>query len=318
MPARKSNARKRTSSAAKSARSRGLKREPSPKWWQRSAIWIVGLVSAVFLAIATAFGTGIGEHLYSAVDSKLNSALSQPIEVESASYIREGGGSVLAFQHTLTDDQVRQLTHGTDVLNDGVAIDYNEYTERIAQSGGALTGDAFVQIILHNISKGQVAITGIQIVKSCSQPLTGTLLFSPNQGSESDIPLGFNLDEQPTYAQFWNENSDKFYGNYFAQRTIILNSDEIDPLIIHVETSHQFCKFSFTLDVDYGNRTITEKVSPSRGSFSVTADLSTPTRPTSNDFYVLFNKYKEMYVGGIASPKVGQYVQVNPQTYKWG
>jgi hypothetical protein len=319
MSSRKSRQRKRSNTSPRSPRPSDAKRKSasgkeSAEWWHRPAVWITGLVTALFIAIASALGTGIGNKLFSAVDGKI--ASSRPVEIESISYIKEEGGSVVAFRRPLTEAQVAKLTNTAEVLSADSSV-YNRYLSMVSGYGGATTGDVFVKIVLRGNSQQPVAITGIQAIKKCGQPLDGTLLYSPTQGSIGNIPIGFNLDQPYSYAQSWNTQTDVFSGNYFNSHTITLSQGEIVPLILGAETERQSCRFSLLLTVDDGTRTVTEGVAPSAGSFAVTAGEWTFNGKQITP--IRFDNYKEMYVGGVASSNAnGKYMQVNPKQYIWG
>jgi hypothetical protein len=110
--------------AAESGSSQKSDSEPSLKWWHRPVVWITTIITALVVAIATAFGLGIGGHLFSLVAGANSQHASDqttrdPVEIESASYVWDDS-AVFAFPNILTEEQVSVLTRAPDIYPDGV------------------------------------------------------------------------------------------------------------------------------------------------------------------------------------------------------
>ncbi len=161
MSAKKSIRRKRPS-PPNSKYAQRSKSGSSHKRWSRSTVWITGVASALVIAAATAFGSGVGNRLFS-IASRMGATSPIPVEIESVSYISPQP-SLIAYPGVLTKKQVLGLTSGPD-------------------PGGG--------------------------------------------GAMDNVVKGFNLDQQFPYAQFWNSATDRFYGNFFAARTVVLRPGEL-------------------------------------------------------------------------------------------
>ncbi len=224
MSAKKSIRRKRPS-PPNSKYAQRSKSGSSHKRWSRSTVWITGVASALVIAAATAFGSGVGNRLFS-IASRMGATSPIPVEIESVSYISPQP-SLIAYPGVLTKKQVLGLTSGPDAYSDGVPHDFDQYMNKVARYRGAPVGDALVQVVVRGNSTRSVVITGIGVVKNCGPPLTGTLVDPGGGGAMDNVVKGFNLDQQFPYAQFWNSATDRFYGNFFAARTVVLRPGEL-------------------------------------------------------------------------------------------
>jgi hypothetical protein len=286
-----------------------------PKWWKRPLVWIVGVATALVIAAATAFGTGVGQDLFRMTLGSHRSPV-DPVQIDSASYIRTNDPT-FAFRRVLTTAQVRALTHNPYFTNGGQPQGnmWEEYMKLVTNSGGA-SEDPMIQIVLQGHASQTVTITDMQVVKRCGPPLTGTLLYSPGAGAPPDIQLVYDLDPQFAVAQY--ENSAGALENFFASRTIQLKPGEVDAMVVQSLTYNAYCQFTFRITVDDGATQIEETISNNGKPFVVTA-FSHPTWEGIKYKTIHFSDFKSIYAGGVASPAGDDtYVWVNPKTYNGG
>jgi hypothetical protein len=165
--------------------------------------------------------------------------------------------------------------------------------------------------------KATVTITGIQVVKDCKAPLSGTLFESPSQGVNLTVALGFNLDSPIDYAQ--SSSSSGISGNYFEGRDVTLAPGETETFDIKVETSEHYCTFTFQMAVATANGSITEDISDNGKPFELTGGLFSSNSATP------YSSYGTVYFGGVEAQLIpalhdpsGDFVQVNPKTFDPG
>ena len=178
--------------------------------------------------------------------------------------------------------------------------------------GGGLT-----KVTVVGNEKATVTITGIQVVKDCQAPLSGTLFLSPSQGVNLTVSVGFNLDSPIDYAQ--NSSLSGISGNYFEGRDVTLSPGEMETFDIHVETAKHYCTFTFQMTVATANGPVTEDISYNGKPFELTAGTAVTNPQTP------YSGYSALYFGGveaIGTPALhdpsGDFVQVNPKTFHGG
>lgn len=304
-----------TKKAGKAVRHQRRSQQARPGGWKRPFIWMASVASALVIAAAVAFGTGVGQHLYrSAFGNPVSPA--NPVQIDSAAYVRTDDAT-FAFRNPLTSTQVRALTHNPYFSRGGVPLAWPQYITLVQKYGGA-SEDAMIQIVLQSHATQTVTITNIEEVKRCGPPLTGTLLYSPGAGAPPDIKLIYDLDPPFPAAQY--QDSRGGLRNFFTEKTIQLRPKEVNTLIIQSITYHAYCQFTFKMMVDDGTSHATESISDNGKPFVVTA-FSDPSPTWSGIEYPImkFSDFKEIYAGGVVSPHLNDtYVRVNPKTYKGG
>ena len=249
--------------------------------------------SAFVLAIATTLATGITNGLVHSANDLLHFAAGSPaskekaaavdpppVTVDSATYTQSADdGFTFAFPQALTKSQVSQFNH--------LPVSWEDYQTHANTLGGAITGDAAVQIVLSGNAPETVVIAGIQIVPQCKDPLTGTLLESPPAAEDQTVQIGFNLDRAFPVAE--NYEDGRLFGDFFTDHTITLAQGQTQTLVVHAQTDQRYCKFILRLLVDAGGKQVTEPVANKGKPFAVTA-------------VVPATSYKTLYAGGVISP----------------
>jgi hypothetical protein len=218
-----------------------------------------------------------------------------PVLIDSVMYQQAADdGFTYAFPGQLTTQQVASMNN--------LPVSFQDYINEVTSIGGTNVEDTDVQIVLRGNAAGQTAvIAGMDVAKNCQSPLNGTLLYSPSAGEDTDIEIGFNLDNEFPAAQ--NYRSGGMSGSFFGAHTISLRQGETETLLVHAVTRQYFCQFTYRLLVDTGSREVAEVISDNGKPFTVTAGLKS-------------GAYKALYAGGVASPAHNdKYVAVNPKTY---
>jgi hypothetical protein len=270
-------------------------RRPPPRkdkssWWKRPLVWLGSIVGALIIAISTAFGTGIGQRLYSAAFShspsgSLNSPTASsgssegPIAIESLAYFPDASlGFTDAFPYQVSGEQLAALESNR-------TSDADVYRNDLFRLGGVAVGQIGLQVVISGNDSQTVTITDIKVLQRCTAPLTGTLLVSPLTIAPSLAPvtgISFNLDERFPEAQNYVNGSTS--GSFFADKTIALNQGETQTLLLIAETYYRYCQFTFKLVIATSSGSTTELITNDGKSFEVTAKAK-------------LEHYKALYVG---------------------
>ncbi|MFF7764155.1 hypothetical protein [Streptomyces griseorubiginosus] len=165
-----------------------------------------------------------------------------------------------------------------------------------------------ISLTVSGLSKKEVRITNIQILKrNCAPPLTGTYFLNggTNGGETKTRTLFFNLDDQVP------EPTDENNEPYFAQKSITLKYGETETIVAFVNTNEHSCGFTFDFTVVVPGRRepVKQKVDNGGRPFQLTAIAENSGAPHPYD------RYKAMYVGGVAAPLGAGIVPANPSTY---
>lgn len=280
---------------------------PTPWWRRRPFVWIGGVFTALAIAIATAVGTGVGNHLLSAADpstaANADTPTGPPVAVDSTTYEEAADdGLILTFPRSLTKQQASTFN--------STSASFQDFISKAGSLGGSITSDALIQIILRGNSTQTAIIDGMQIIRHCSSPLTGTILYSPPAAEDNNIELGFNLDSQFPTAQ--NYKMGKFSGNFFAQHSISLHRGETEVILAHAATQQHDCSFTFQLLVDVAGKRVVEQISNEGKPFTVNASV---VEYDKNSGTLSFARYRTVYAGGVANAANDGFVEVNPRTF---
>jgi hypothetical protein len=258
--------------------------------WKRPITWIGSVVAALVLSAAGAFGSGLGHDLLSGTVD--HHSTNNHVVVNSATYVQAANdGFSFAFPQALSSVQAGEVSQQP--------VDWQNYSNQSARLRGAVTDDAAVQVVLRNNSNSAAVVTGVAVVRTCRPPLTGTLLFSPSAGEDTDIYLGFNLDDAVPLAQ--NYENGTLNGNFFADHTISIPSHATQSIVIHGKTQTHFCSFTLQFMIDTSAGQTTVNVTNNGKPFVVTAITN-------------LSAYKALYVGGVLGGNGGAgFVRVSVQ-----
>ena len=195
-------------------------------WWKRPVTWVLGVVTALVVAIATELGTGIGSSILTAAKSHSSSG-GPPIIVEQVGQLQmwEDYSFVVPGKVVLTRPQLA-------AMNEQVGTSESAYVNWFLHHGGVIANRATIGITVRGNGSGPVTITDMQVVKHCGRPLTdATLFYSPTNGAGPFVTpqIGFNLAQQVTIGQYVPAPGAKVEstgGNFFSKEVVILNPGE--------------------------------------------------------------------------------------------
>jgi hypothetical protein len=178
---------------------------------------------------------------------------------------------------------------------------------------GAYQSYSDTQLVVQNNQVQQIRVLDMNVVKSCQAPLTGTLVYSPDAGSDPSIQLGFDLDSTDTEAETGQTGIGAIVQkpDYFARHTVSIQPGAQQVFDIVAVTSKHSCSFRFGLTLLVGSKKTYQLIGDGSQPFRISAILGTKYNGTS------FSAYNSIYAGGVASPTGDdRFVRVDPKTYK--
>jgi hypothetical protein len=179
-----------------------------------------------------------------------------------------------------------------------------------AFSHGGYEPNTDTQLVLENNRSHPVRIIDMRVIKKCGAPVAGTLLYSPDQGNDADIRLGFDLDsnDAEAYAAIgWYTSTWK--PDYFANFTVSIGAGSQQVFNLRSVVTKFSCQFRYQITALDGERKIIELIGDDGQPFRASA-LLPQVGPDP------FTGYSAMYAGGVYSPAGNDsYVKVNPQTF---
>ena len=276
---------------------------------------LAGLATGLSALVTSAVGGGAKAVIHavagSAPTTSATPRAAEPVQIESVGPLESlpDGSFVLPASVNLTAAQLAQASR----LNwSGSESDHDQLVASLhGVSPSSSFGDATTEITMRGAASDTVTITGMDVVKQCTAPLTGTLLYSPPAGESTSVNVGFNLDDPISPAE--NEQGGNYSGRFFAGKVITLQAGEVQTLNVTVETRKHYCTFYFELHVATASGVVTEKIDDHGTPFAVTA-IQAGSGPAGIDFAA----YSTVYAGGIANSDGnggGAFVKVNPKTY---
>jgi hypothetical protein len=284
-------------------------------WRKRPITWAAGLISTLILAIVAAIGTGIGSTLFTAINHNAPTgrpggrvsapSTGLPVKIEQVTPLNTGPNNSFAVPVKL-QLTAAQLT----MLNQGNA----HYLAAFQAANRAVpTDNGFTSITVMGNSTKTVTVTGMQVIKQCQAPVTGTYFYNPPAGEDTTISLGFDLDSQITYAQDTRAGTE-YSGNFFQEHVVTLAPGEPQTFTVYVKTTQHYCRFSFRMTVATAQGVITEKIPTDGEPFELTASADQKLNTADNRMNV--SSYRAVYVGGVADFQNNDaWMQVNPKTY---
>jgi hypothetical protein len=258
---------------------------------RRIGKWIAGVaatvVAAVIVAVVVPYFSGLGKH----VSDVLNQPGGSPVKVDLVA-LQQGPGQSRVIPRTLalSASQLASLNS----LNETTPA----FQQWFAARGAVAVDGLLIELVVQGNRDAPVRIINMQPLVSCHAPLTGTLFYSPPAGADTNTQLILNLDhplQPPRYIA--NVNGQVGGGaNYFEHFTVSLKRNEQFTFLINAYTARQYCEFSLKMTVLDGSRTLTETVSDNGKPFQVTSIYN------ENDVNPgAFARYRELYVGGVAT-----------------
>lgn len=291
--------RKRRSATVK--RANGQQRKPqSPAkapWWKHPLVWLGGLATLLAGGAATAFGTGIGDSLFSAVHNPPGNAAAAvtagpPVVIDAVTPDGEGDGFsyVLPQRLILAPQQLKSLNK--------LGPNDPQYDQWFTSRGGAVPSPALLKLVVEGNRSHPVLIIDMGIVDHCTNALAGTLFSNgSNGGSIADLAVQFDLDLPHPVPVNGNAG-----GNYFTAHSISLKKGEQAVFEI-AASSARYCQYQIALTVVDGTKTLTETVSDHGQPFKVTGLLPK-------------TRYSALYQGANEPGDSAPFRRENPATQK--
>jgi hypothetical protein len=157
---------------------------------------------------------------------------------------------------------------------------------------------------------GTVTVVGMQVVKRCQAPLTGSLVVNGQQGGNDTIELLFDLDSPVNNAQDVNGQ------DYFESRDVTLAPGEVQTFSVRVRTYLHYCQFTFQLTIATPDGQVTETIDDNGKPFELTAIADGSAQAP-------YSRYTALYVGGLdakynptLNDPSGHFVAVDPKTFR--
>ncbi|MFE8014038.1 hypothetical protein ACFU3O_15020 [Streptomyces antibioticus] len=223
-----------------------------------------------------------------------------PLSVDDVSSLGLSKGDyVFPSAMKLSSSQVEKLKN--EDYGDGLKFD-----DWFRQNEGVPSHFRTITLTVSGRSEKQLRITNIDLLKEgCAPPLTGTLFLNggTNGGEEKTRTLFFNLDDrlpEPT-----DENGEP----YFARKSITLKNGESETIAAFVSANERSCGFTFRFTVVVpGHDPVKLEIDDNGKPFRLTASASGPGEHP-------YDRYRAMYVGGVAAPVGAGIVPADPSTY---
>ncbi|MEO3784900.1 hypothetical protein ABGB12_16290 [Actinocorallia sp. B10E7] len=178
--------------------------------------------------------------------------------------------------------------------------------------GGVDPGNTHAKIALRGNAVKPVRIMDMRALNECRSPLTGALALSPPAGLESAVKVGFDLDQPQPHARTVDEDG-RWGGPYFSDQTITLEREE--TLVLHIvgAVKARYCEFRLEVRLLMNGQEKVQVIDDNGVPFKVSSFVSGSNPNAGENLDV----YRELYVGGIASPPHGAWVKADPETWKF-
>lgn len=303
-------------------------------FWQKRKVWLASSGTVIVTGVAT----GVGINLLTAQAQRIgappaptytlapppHSPVSQqggrkpphspsniqtgpPLTVVSEDPINAGDHQLWSFPdaQSIGLAQITKVNHLVSSMTDSDAISSFLSIYQIFSSHGGYQPNTDTQLVVQNDRRHVVRIINLRVVKDCTRPVTGELIYSPSAGSDNDIRLGFDLDSDDTEAetaQGWDTFSWK--PDYFANHTVSIPPGDQQVFNIRTVVTKYACTFRFQAEVLDGKKKSFQLISNGDQPFRASAKAKS------------FSDYGTIYAGGVASPAGDDtYQRVDPKTY---
>jgi hypothetical protein len=176
----------------------------------------------------------------------------------------------------------------------------------LASRGGYALSNVNTQVVVQNNGPELIRILSIEVVKSCTSALDGTLFYAPGQSGDPSIQLGFNLDIADDAARVTGGGGPPTLHSphYFSRYTISVKPGHQQVLDMDTYTVRQSCSFRYRVTLLDGTKKEYELIGNGVNPFRISALAE-------------FSKYSMIYAGGDESPARSEdWVSVDPKKYK--
>jgi hypothetical protein len=195
-------------------------------------------------------------------------------------------------------------------FNKAVVTNSRKYSRWFTSNEGAPVDFAVMSITLKGNSRQSVRIANMQVVKSCSNPFTGTYIGGYTQGTGAPVKIGFDLDSADPIPQQLGLGFTPLGINFFDQEYISLRLGKQITLSIGAFTNHYACHFRIYMTVATAHGAVKEEIGNHGSPFVVTAKAA-PTRKT-----LPYSGYRSVYLYSATDGAIGGWKPINPARYK--
>ncbi len=264
----------------------------------RPIVWLGAVTTAVVIALVTT----LSQQMLKSAQTAINRPTGDAIAVRALQLEQRESESFL-FERPLdltgTDLQAMNAASRSSVPG--------AYDDWVRAHGGAADGYVNIKLILEGNRDQPIRILDMRPLKTCRDPYTGTLVYSPSAGADDTVRVGMDLDQPVTVARALQ--SGEWGGPYFQQKTVSLTRGEQQAFEITALTNRYYCEFTLQFTVLDGSQTITQVVSDHGKPFRVSAVAVAAGA-------VAFSRFAALYVGGVGNPDgTGKFVRADPATF---
>jgi len=302
-----------------SAARRTVPQEPPPQPTPQQTIStkVKAVLAGLLVTVAGSVTLAVSEHVQSltgdALDWITTRVGSDPpghLTVSSVTpmYVNAGGTVIYARPTHLTE---QQMEHAANTLTGPGAVVPNSTAEKV---------------VLTNTGSSTVYVTNIAVHKTCTSPLTGTILYDPPGGNgggpTGTVGVGFDLDSPHPLAQTFNADTLKLSGRYFLSHDLPVVKDVPQTLVLFARTSRYYCHYSYEITLRSNGKQTTQKIPAKGRSFEITADLiaKKSSRPLASYQTAYVPGYQAITARGAqktsSSSPYDSFTQVNPKSWK--
>jgi hypothetical protein len=238
-----------------SARPRPAKRPPvKVPWWKRPLVWVGSVLSALALGVAGAFGSGLGQSLFSTAagqqPSQSDTAASPDaaalpptstsasgLDIQSSTFWLPGVNTFFVTKNTFqpTGQVAATLTNAPSIA----------YLSIFRNAGAVNQSRTVLRLIFTGESRQGIRILNITpIILMRAAPWHGDLFEFPLQGVAPTLNTDLDLD-----GTFPAVKKSATGQPYFEENTITLRQGEQQVVIMQVDASRGFV--AYKLQVDY-------------------------------------------------------------------
>lgn len=281
---------------------------------QRIIARAASLGAVAVVAFVTAFAGNFGNHAATlattigAHSAQASARTGEPVSIDYAQPEQPGDPAAIAVTArpvVLNVHQLKQLNSAQD----------SESAPGWLAAHGALSSAINILVVVQGNRPHTVRIVNIQPVAACTQPLHGTLFYSPSAAEDPVTQLNLNLDKPQvplSYSETYDINGEggwKTISDYFGHYTISLDPGKQFTFAIAATTLLHYCKFTLAMTVVDGTHTVVERITDHGKPFQVSAFFGGPADTG-------FSRYSVVYFGGLATVnlKTKGWSRVNPAT----
>ena len=262
---------------------------PKKQAWRRPLVWLGATGTAVLIGVLINVLSTQAQRVVPSppsagndlASSKSATAAGAPLQVLSEDPVDSAFLLSVAFpgKVVLSKTQLKELKPGV--------------VPKYLFSLGGYPTISDTQLVLQNNRNYTIQVLNMNVLKSCSPPVTGTLFYEPPQGAVLNVQVGFDLDSVDTEAKVENGfNLTAASPDYFSKYTVSIGPHGRQVFDMSAQTSRHSCTFRYQFLILDGQKETVQVIGDGSAPFKVTAVVAgTGRNPFSNygDLYVVGN-----------------------------